>query len=136
VAARCRYDGRLTLFFIFEARQRAITVCSGLPQPTKQVQIFKKVDQTAITICSGLLYPTMAAQPSKDMYITAFFSRAEKPSEDITRCLFLMNMKGFKVVKIKSVTLCMSDDGFFKFKFCFLVKKIQLNFYCFYEKTY
>jgi hypothetical protein len=28
--------------------------------------------------------------------MTAFFPRAEKPSEDITRRLFLMNMKGLR----------------------------------------
>ncbi len=38
----------------------------------------------AILICSELCPHT-----------TAFFSRAEKPFEDITRRLFLMNMKGF-----------------------------------------
>jgi hypothetical protein len=29
-------------------------------------------------------------------HITAFFARAEKPSEDINSHLFLMNKKGFK----------------------------------------
>jgi hypothetical protein len=48
-------------FFKIKARQTAITVCSGLPHPTKQVQILKKLRQKAITICSGLLYPTMGS---------------------------------------------------------------------------
>ncbi len=39
------------------------------------------------------LYPTaMAAQPSM-----AIFTRAEKPSDDITRRLFVTNMKGLRV---------------------------------------
>jgi hypothetical protein len=38
----------------------------------------------AILICRGLLYPTgWAAQPSEDIS-RRFFSRAEKPSEDIS----------------------------------------------------
>ncbi len=48
---------------------------------------FKKVDQTAVSICSGL----------RTYYIAVFFSRAENPSEDITSCLFLMNMKGLRL---------------------------------------
>jgi hypothetical protein len=31
------------------------------------------------------------------LHITAFFLKAEKPSEDTARCLFLMNMKGLTV---------------------------------------
>jgi hypothetical protein len=57
---------------------------------------FKNGRQMAILFCSGLLYPPgWAAQPSEEKS-RFFFSRAEKPSEDITRCSFLMNMKGLK----------------------------------------
>jgi hypothetical protein len=38
------------LFIKFEARQTPILVSSGLPHPTQQVQIQKKVCQAAITI--------------------------------------------------------------------------------------
>jgi hypothetical protein len=57
----------------------------------------KKVRQTetVVTICRGLSHPTgralWAALPSEN------FSRAEKTSEDITRRLFLMNMKGLNI---------------------------------------
>jgi hypothetical protein len=44
----------------------------------------------AILICRGLIYP---AGPLRT-YHGGFFKRAEKPSEDITQCLILMNMKG------------------------------------------
>ncbi len=50
--------------------------------------------QIDITICSGQSHPTgWAALPSENISLR-FFSRAEKPSEGIARCLFLMNMKG------------------------------------------
>jgi hypothetical protein len=51
----------------------------------------------AILFCSGRLNSTGWATQSSEEKITVFFSRAEKPSEDITRCLFLMDMKGLKV---------------------------------------
>ncbi len=62
-------------FFKFGARQTANIVCRGLPHPTQQVPILKKVHQTA-------------------MDISERFPSAEKTSEDITRRLFLMNIKG------------------------------------------
>jgi hypothetical protein len=63
----------------FFLKFEAFIVCSGLPHLTQQVQIQKQMRQTAINICSGL-----------------FFPRAKKPSEDITRRLFLNNMKGLR----------------------------------------
>jgi hypothetical protein len=61
-------------------------------QLTLQAQIKKKVLQAAITICSGLLNPTgWAALPSEDIS-QRFFTRAEKPPKVITQRLFLMNM--------------------------------------------
>jgi hypothetical protein len=52
-------------FFKYETCRTAIKVCSGLPHPTQQVKILKKVIQRVITICSGLSHPTgWAAQPS------------------------------------------------------------------------
>jgi hypothetical protein len=46
-------------------------------------------------LCGGLSHPTgWAALPSENKS-RPFFSRAEKPSEDITGRLFLMNTKGF-----------------------------------------
>jgi hypothetical protein len=56
----------------------------------------KKVRQTIITICSGLSHSTgWAAQPSKDIS-GPFFQGQRGPigSDDITRRLFQMNMKG------------------------------------------
>ncbi len=42
----------------FEVPQTSIIVCSGLPHPNLQIQIFKKVRKIDILICSWLLHPT------------------------------------------------------------------------------
>ncbi len=73
-----------------------------LPHPTQQVQILKKVCQTAVTnlLSAAGCRLDMQHSPLKTYHRT--FSRAEKPSEDITRHLFLMNMKGLicKIVRL------------------------------------
>jgi hypothetical protein len=46
------YCLHLTRFFEFEGRQTAIIVFSGLPHPTLEIQIIKKMRQMAIIICS------------------------------------------------------------------------------------
>jgi hypothetical protein len=75
-------------FLKFEACQTAIIVSSGLPHPTEQVQILKKVRQ--LTITADYHLPTgWAALPSEK--ISRRFSRAEKP---LLRTL--MNMKGLR----------------------------------------
>jgi hypothetical protein len=84
-------NDRLMHFFKILSAQTDIIVCSGHPHP---IQILKKVRQTAITICTGLVNPDGQYIPLWIYH--GFFSRAEKPSEDITRRLFLMNMKGLK----------------------------------------
>jgi hypothetical protein len=61
---------------------------------------FNKVSQTAITICTDW----MAALLCKNM-IRHFFSRAEKPSEDINSRLFFMNKKGLSTVLLGSKTI-------------------------------
>jgi hypothetical protein len=72
--------------FKFEKkRQKAITICSELSHPTQQVQIRKK--------CANWPLLSAAAAVTPDWNISRLFSRAEKSSEDITRCLFLKNMK-------------------------------------------
>jgi hypothetical protein len=71
--------------------QRAVT-----PDPW-QVQIFKKVRQTAITFLQMAVTPDWIGSIALWEHITAFFSRAKKPSEDINSRLFLVNMEGLKV---------------------------------------
>jgi hypothetical protein len=73
--------------------QTAIIVSSGLSHLTQEVQL-QKMYQTAITVSRGLSHPTgWAAVPSKKIS-RHFFSKAEKPSEDINSRSFLMNKKG------------------------------------------
>jgi hypothetical protein len=53
-----------------------------------------EVHQTAITICSWLSHPTgRAALPSENISRWFYFSRADKPSEDVKSRLFLKNKK-------------------------------------------
>jgi hypothetical protein len=67
-------------------RQTAIIVSSEFPHPTQQVQILKKGSKWPLLYVAG-----WAAQPSED--ISLRFSKTEKPPEDITWCLFLINFK-------------------------------------------
>jgi hypothetical protein len=76
--------------------QTAFVVSSGLPHPTQQVQILKKVRQTAITICSRLSHLTRWAALPSDNIAQRFFQGQRYPSEDINSHLFLMNKKRLK----------------------------------------
>ncbi len=92
-------NGRLVLHY---RQQRAITLN---PQSWNFKQ---KGRQTAITICRGLSHRTgRAALPSHK--ISGFFSRVEKPFDDINSHLFLMNKKGLIHllcrVKLKIISL-------------------------------
>jgi hypothetical protein len=74
------------IFFKLEAHQTALIVSSLLPHPNQQVQIKKqKVRQL----------PFLSAAGCHSENIYDIFSRVEKPSEDRTWRLFLINMKGF-----------------------------------------
>jgi hypothetical protein len=69
----------------------SIIVCSGFPYPTKQIQILKKA-----------VIPDWMGSTG---HIMAFFSRAEKPSEDIPGRLFMMKKKGLTSVAFQNPEL-------------------------------
>jgi hypothetical protein len=69
--------------FKFEARQTAITISRGLLRLTQQVQILKKVRQTAILSAEGCHTQLDGAALPSGNISQCFFSRAEKPSEEI-----------------------------------------------------
>jgi hypothetical protein len=66
----------------YYCQQRAAT-------PNAAKTVLKSAPNSHHYYCSGILYPTAC------MGSTAL-SRAEKPSEEITRRLFLMNIKGLR----------------------------------------
>ncbi len=96
------------------SRQQATT------SQTQHVQIQKK-RSTAINACSGLSHPTGQHYPLRtDLGV---FSRAEKPSEDLTRCWYLMNMK--RLMNFRRLFFHLSEQilfkkmAFFSFQFAF-----------------
>ncbi len=79
--------------FKFEKmRQKAITICSRLSHPTQQVQIRNKCAKRVLLSAAGC-YIRLDGKHCPLRTYHGFFSRAEKSSEDITRCLFLKTMK-------------------------------------------
>jgi hypothetical protein len=81
-----------------EMRQITIIIYSGhrnLTRTFAENSNSIETRHTVINICSGLSHPTgWAALPSEK--ISRFFSRANKPPEEINNHLFLMNMKGLR----------------------------------------
>jgi hypothetical protein len=73
-----------TFYNFKHAKQPLYVVCSGLLQPTRQVQILKKVRQMAILICSGLCIQ-LDRRHSPLRTCHGVFLRADKLSDDITR---------------------------------------------------
>ncbi len=88
-------------FFKFEASQTAITICSRLSHPTHQVQILRKCAKQPLLSAEGC----HARLDGQHGLLRMGFSRAEKPSEEINSCLFLMNKKGLRHGKCLGVSL-------------------------------
>jgi len=81
-------------FFKFEVCQTAITICSALSRLIEQVQILKKYAERPLLSAEGCHTWLHISSIALWEHITAFFSRAEKPSKDIYSRLFLMDKKG------------------------------------------
>ncbi len=58
----------------------------------KKIEVFV----TVFSICTVLSHPTGGEALPSDNISGRFFSRVEKPSDDIKSCLFLINKKGLK----------------------------------------
>jgi hypothetical protein len=69
------------------------------PHPAQQVQIQKIVWPNRQFYLQQAVTSDWMGCIALWEHIPAFFSRAEKPSENITRHLFLMNMKGLRKYK-------------------------------------
>ncbi len=83
-------------FFKFNGHQTTIIVSRGLPHPTHQVQIFKRAPYCHYYLQQAVAPDWMGSIALCELKYTlnAVFSRVEKPSEDMTSRLFLVNIKG------------------------------------------